>query len=572
MNTAPKLMYEWKNIPWRKLEVQVFKLQKRIYRASERGDVKQVRRLQRLLVNSRAAKLLAVRRVTQDNRGKRTAGIDGVKSIHPAGRLKLAEDLKLSDKASPIRRVWIPKPEKQEKRPLGIPTIEDRAKQALTKLALEPEWEALFEPHSYGFRPGRSTHDAVKYIKLDIQRKDKYVLDADISKCFDRINQKALLDKLNTFPLMRRQIKAWLKAGVMEGETLFPIEEGTPLGGVISPLLANIALHGLENYLNSCVTKRKQVNGKVTNWKLTVVRYADDFLIMHRDLNELLRIKSLAEKWLNQMGLELSPTQTKIVHTFFSLNGQEPGFDFLGFSFRQYPLGKRNRRLRAGGSRAGGQCWTQEALFKTIITQTVGAVQRHKAKLSQIIDGLKTAPQSRLIRELNPVIQGFANYYCAVNSKEVFSDIDHWLWEKLRRWALRRHPIKPAKWVFNKYWHVDEHNGTKKWDFHDGETSLSQHRLTPIKMHVNVKETRSPYDGDWVYWSTRRGKYPGTRPVIAQLLNKQKGKCPICRLHFTLEDIIEVDHVDNNHGNNRMSNLHALHGHCHDWKHTVSIS
>ena len=233
MNTVPKLMYEWKNIPWRKLEVQVFKLQKRIYRASIRGDVKQVRRLQRLLVKSTAAKLLAVRRVTQDNRGKNTAGVDGVKSIRPPQRLKLALKLEISDQAFPIRRVYIPKPGKKEKRPLGIPTIEDRAKQALVKLALEPEWEAQFEPHSYGFRPGRSVHDAVKYIKLDIQRKDKYVLDADIRKCFDCINHSALLDKLNTFPLMRRQIKAWLKAGVMSGENLFPCEEGTPQGGVI---------------------------------------------------------------------------------------------------------------------------------------------------------------------------------------------------------------------------------------------------------------------------------------------------------------------------------------------------
>ena len=565
-------MYEWKNIPWRKLEVQVFKLQKRIYRASIRGDVKQLRRLQRLLVKSTAAKLLAVRRVTQDNRGKNTAGVDGVKSIRPPQRLKLALKLEISDQAFPIRRVYIPKPGKKEKRPLGIPTIEDRAKQALVKLALEPEWEAQFEPHSYGFRPGRSVHDAVKYIKLDIQRKDKYVLDADIRKCFDCINHSALLDKLNTFPLIRRQIKAWLKAGVMSGETLFPCKEGTPQGGVISPLLANIALHGLEDYLKSCLPKTKYINGKATSWKLTVVRYADDFLIIHRDLNELKRIKSLAEEWLNKMGLELSLTKTKIVHTFNSLDGIEPGFDFLGFSFRQYPLGKRNRRFIAGGSLIDGNHWRVEARFKTIITPTVEAVKRHQAKLSQIIDGLKTAPQSRLIRELNPVIQGWTNYYSAVNSKEIFSDIDHWLWQKLRRWALRRHPMKSAKWVFNKYWHVNKPKGRKKWDFNDGEFSLSEHRLTLIKMHVNVKDTRSPFDGDWVYWSIRRGKYPGTRPVISKLLQKQKGICPICQLRFTLEDIIEVDHINNNPKESKMSNLQALHGHCHDQKHSFNSS
>jgi len=476
-------MYEWENIPWRQLEVQVFKLQKRIYRASERGDVKQVRRLQRLLVKSRAAKLLAISRVTQDHQGKSAAGIDRLKSIHPARRLKIAEDLKRKDQVSPIRRVWIPKLGALKKRTLRVSTIEDKAKQTLAKLALEPEWEALFEPHSYGFRPGRSIHDAVKYIKLDIQRKDKYVFNADISKCFDGINYSALLNKLNTFPLMRRQIKAWLKAGVMEGKTLFPTEEGTPQPEVISPLLANIALHGLENYLNNCVPKQKNINGEAVNWELTVVRYADNFLIMHRDLNQLKIIKSLAEKWLNKMGLKLSSTPTKIVHTFEFFNGQEPSFDFLGFSFHQYQVGKRNCRLKAGESRAGGQFMTekigsvkQEAWFKTIITPTQAALQRHQGELSQIIDQLKTVSQSRLIRELNSVIQGWANYYCAVNSKEVFSDIDRWLWRKLRRWALRRHPMKPAKWVFNKYWHVNEPEGTKRWDFNDGETSLLKHR------------------------------------------------------------------------------------------------
>ena len=223
MNTA-KPMYEWGQIPWRKLEIIVFKLQKRIYRASVRGDVKTVHRLQRLLMKSRAAKLLATRRVTQDNRGRKTAGIDGVKNLTPKMRLQLASRLTLPKKAQALRRVWIPKPGKTQKRPLGIPTLEDRAMQALAKLALEPEWEAQFEGHSYGFRPGRSTHDAVKYLFLSLHKQDKYVLDADISKCFDCINHDKLLEKLKTFPLLRRAVKAWLNAGVMEGDKLFPVE------------------------------------------------------------------------------------------------------------------------------------------------------------------------------------------------------------------------------------------------------------------------------------------------------------------------------------------------------------
>lgn len=189
---------------------------------------------------------MAVRRVTQDNRGKNTAGIDGVKSLTPSARLDLAKRLTLSETAHPTRRVWIDKPGKTEKRPLGIPCLSDRAEQALAKLALEPEWEARFEPNSYGFRPGRSCHDAVEAIFKAICHQSKYVLDADIAKCFDRINHQALLTKLQTFPHLRRAIRAWLKAGVTEGNQLFPTTEGSPQGGVISPLLMNVALHGLE--------------------------------------------------------------------------------------------------------------------------------------------------------------------------------------------------------------------------------------------------------------------------------------------------------------------------------------
>lgn len=219
-------MVEWKNIPWRKLERVVFKLQKRIYRASQRGDVKATRRLQKTLMKSWYARCLAVRRVTQDNQGKGTAGVDGVKTLSPVARLRLVANLELGSKAKPTRRVWIPKPGTDEKRPLGIPIIYDRALQALVKLALEPEWEAQFEPNSYGFRPGRSCHDAIEAIFLAIRYKAKYVLDADISKCFDRIDHEALLKKLKTFPTMRRQVRAWLKAGVMDGKQLFPTSEG----------------------------------------------------------------------------------------------------------------------------------------------------------------------------------------------------------------------------------------------------------------------------------------------------------------------------------------------------------
>src|SRR5258708_31610608 len=267
-------MYRWELLDWETIERQVFKLQKRIYQASQRGDVKIVQSLQKLLMNSWSAKCLAVRRVTQDTQGKKTAGVDGVKSLSPKQRMHLVNTLKLEPKARPVRRVWIPKPGTQEKRGLGIPVMYDRALQALVKLALEPEWEAKFEANSYGFRPGRSCHDALCAIRNSIMFKPKYVLDADIAKCFDRINHETLLAKLNTFPTVRRLIANWLKAGIMEGETLFPSSQGTPQAGVCSPLLANVALHGLETMLHDAI---RQEHGNLKYMELpTVVRYADD--------------------------------------------------------------------------------------------------------------------------------------------------------------------------------------------------------------------------------------------------------------------------------------------------------
>lgn len=272
MSTEAIPMYGWETLDWTKIERQVFKLQKRIFQAEQRNDVKKVRSLQKLLLSSRAAKLLATRRVTQDNQGKKTAGIDGVKALKPQQRLTLSSELKLDGTALPTRRVWIPKPGTEEQRPLGIPVMQDRARQALAKLALEPQWEARFEPNSYGFRPGRSAWDAIEAIHTMINLKAKYVLDADIAKCFDRIDHQALLAKLNTFPRLRRQIKAWLKAGVMEGVDFTPTETGTPQGGVVSPLLMNIALHGMERLVN----KAFKTNGSKGFYPPTLVRYADD--------------------------------------------------------------------------------------------------------------------------------------------------------------------------------------------------------------------------------------------------------------------------------------------------------
>jgi RNA-directed DNA polymerase len=266
---------DWAQTPWRKLEQHVYRLQKRIYKAQSRGNVKAVHSLQRLLMKSQAARPIAVRRVTQDNQGKRTVGIDGIKSVGPATRLTMVAKLRHPEsiQARPVRRVMIPKPGKDEKRPLGIPVIMDRALQALVKLALEPQWEARFEPNSYGFRPGRSAHDAIAAIFVMIAQRDKYVLDADSKGCFDNIDQQALLNKLDTTPSIRHAIKAWLNAGVMVDGAFTPTTTGTPQGGVISPLLANIALHGMEE--TATRTYRRVTEGKHVSHP-TLVRYADD--------------------------------------------------------------------------------------------------------------------------------------------------------------------------------------------------------------------------------------------------------------------------------------------------------
>lgn len=494
MSRPAKVVYKWDGINWRKLERSVFKLQKRIYQASKSGDWKRMKRLQKLLLKSKSAKLLAVRRVTQVNKGKKTAGIDGVKSLSPNQRLKLANGLNLNEKSKPVRRIWIPKPGKSEKRPLGIPTMADRAKQALVKLALEPEWEAKFAPNTYGFRPARSCHDAIEAIFTAIHLKSAYVLDADIKGCFDNINHIALLNKINTFPRLRRVIKGWLKNRVMEGDVFHEVRTGTPQGGVISPLLANIALHGLEYELKEVLLgdlfqyakqKRKCANSRDAKRNIAVVFYADDFVVIHESKEIVLKAKEYIEKWLEKIGLKLSPTKTRVIHTMQSTDGNEPGFNFLGFSIRQYPT----RTCDKG--------------YKTHIKPNLDNQKRHRQTIDERLDQMTACTQDEVIKALNPVIRGWSNYFRTGVSSRIFSKMDDYVFQKLWKWVRWKHPKKGLRWIKRKYFPL---RGNRQWRFASGSNLIRRHTETHIKRHVKVQGTKTPYDGNLQYWSKRSKK------------------------------------------------------------------
>ena len=492
------------------------------------------------------AKCLAVRRVTQDNSGKKTAGIDGVASLPPEARLTLVGCLQLGDKATPSRRVWIPKPGSSEQRPLSIPIMYDRALQALVKQALEPEWEAKFEPNSFGFRPGRSCRDAIGAIFLAIKQKPKYVLETDVAKCFDRIDQKALCEKLGASPSLTRQIRAWLKAGVMDGDQFQATPTGAAQGSVISPLLANVALHGMEVALQEAFK---------CDQRPMLVRYADDLVALHKDLAVVQATQQFLSEWLSDMGLELKPSKTRITHTLVPHEGQV-GFDFLGYEVRQYPVGKTH-------SKQG---------FKTIIKPSREAKVRHSHRIREVVKTHKTATQAVLINRLNPIIRGWANYYSNACSKATYSTMDNLIYLKLRAWARRRHPNKNQHWIVHKYWLINSGEG---WVFsprnNQRSLRLFRHTQTPIKRHVKVQGSRSPYDGDWVYWSRRMGHHPTVTLKVARLLKSQAGKCAHCGLYFFPDDRMEVHHVDGNSDNHRRDNLALLHRHCHDQIHAKCV-
>lgn len=571
---------KWAQIPWPKVKGRVLKLQRVIYNASLNNNIRKVRRFQHLLVNSMDAKLLAIRRVTQDNTGKCTAGVDGVKNLTPVQRFYVASVLNIPTKSKPLRRVWIPKPGycSNDKRPLGIPTILDRCLQALFKAALEPEWEAKFEPNSFGFRPGRSCRDALAAIKGYIQKKAKFVIDADIAKCFDRINHEALLDKIGMEGIFRKQLRYWLKAGVLDGTTFSDTELGTPQGGVISPLLANIALHGLEFHLKQLVTKFPMTYASGEKIKpsrraetLGVVRYADDFVILHHDKQVLLACFAEVKIWLSSIGLEISESKTRLTHTLnpHYNEGDEVGFDgVVGFNFLGYTIKQFSCKYNSYNSTKG-----EPLGYKTMLYPSKKAIVKYQDKLHKIIlvEG-KGLNQSALIKMLNPVIRGWASYFGAFDSNTMhfLTKQDYLMYLKLRHWAKR---IKGTSGKGASYFNTI---GNNRWKFSvkAGPVLLSHLQFaTPSSKIIKIAGDLSPYDNNQKYWLKKLiSSMPSSRSKL--LLSQQKGNCKWCNRKFTLDDIMEVDHIHpvNKGGDNNWKNLQLLHRHCHHNKSTLEGS
>lgn len=419
---------QWTSTRWKKAESIIAKLQHRIAKATLEGDYRKIRNLQRLLVKSLSARLKAVRQCSQENKGKRTPGIDGELWTTPRLKLEAAFLLRKRSKTKPLLRISIPKKD-GSLRPLARLVMMDRARQALWNLALSPVVESTSDPVSYGFRPYRSCWDAHAQIKVVLSRKDspKWILDADIRKCFDTISHKWLLE--NT-PMESKILESWLKSGFMKGGKFFNTESGTPQGGIISPTLSNHTLNGMQQVLKKAFP-RKQVGNSVSRTSysssINLIRYADDFIVTGRSKRQLERVKKVLSEFLLPRGLELHPDKTQIVHI-------NEGFNFLGWTFVK-----------------GRNGYLQRLISKD-------AQQSHKAKLRDLVKNSGNQPPSALIANLNPVIRGWCNYHrCCSGIWSIWSKTNQYLYRLLWKWACKRHPRRSRLWIYDKYWkYVDK--------------------------------------------------------------------------------------------------------------------
>jgi len=458
--TNVQLGNQWNNIDWKKAENHVNRLQIRITKAVKECKWYLVKRLQYLLTHSYYAKLLATRKPTQ-NTGKRTAGVDGETWSSSEAKMKAA--LSLTDKkyvAKPLKRVYIEKYGSKKKRPLGIPTMYDRAMQSLYALALEPIAEATGDRTSFGFRKYRSTHDACEQVFLCICKKTspEWVLEGDIKGCFDNISHQWLIDNI---PMDKSILKQFLRAGYVFESQLFPTEAGTPQGGIISPILANLTLDGIEKILADKYHKTRSGridSNQAAKYKVNFSRYADDFIVTAKTEEIAKEAKELIKVFLKDRGLELSEEKTLITHI-------DEGFDFLGWNFRKYK-------------------------GKLLIKPSKKSIEKITEKISNTIKNGKTWKQEVLIDTLNPFITGWANYHRSVVSSEIFHKMDHKIWNMLWHWAKRRHPNKSKNWIVRKYWHS---SGKRNWVFSEGNKQLNLLSDIKIVRHTKLKLDMNPY-------------------------------------------------------------------------------
>lgn len=542
----------WHGIDWAKCHREVRRLQARIVKATQEGRWGRVKALQWLLTHSFSGKAIAVKRVTE-NQGKRTAGVDKVTWNTPDAKYKAMHSLtRRGYRPLPLRRIYIPKAN-GKLRPLGIPTMKDRAMQALHLLGLIPVAETRADRNSFGFRPERSVADAIEQCFTALGRRDAagWVLEGDIKGCFDNISHNWLIANIVSDTAM---LKKWLKCGYLEQGTLFDTDAGTPQGGIISPTLANCALDGLERLLSENFYRTMR-NGKMVHPKVHLIRYADDFVITG-DSKELLEseVLPLVVSFLTERGLTLSAEKTRITHI-------TDGFDFLGQNLRKY----------------GG---------KLLIKPSAKNYQNCVDKIRGVIKGNKTAKQATLIKLLNPVIQGWSNFHRHVVAKRTFASLDRDVWRALWQWAKRRHPNKNGRWVRERYFHV---SGNRSWVFgvDTGEVSpLGNPRLaelrrasdTRIKRHVKIRGDANPFDPEWeTYFEERVGfKMVGDlkgRKRLIRLWLDQDGKCPICGERITKDTGWNIHHIvrRTDGGSNRSGNLVLLHQNCHCQVHSLGM-
>lgn len=517
---SPGIATCWEAIDWQKALAYVKKLQVRIVKAQKEGHYSKVKSLQWLLTHSFYAKALAVKRVTS-NQGKRTSGVDHELWLTPQAKWDAISKLnRRGYRPQPLKRHYIPK-KNGKMRPLGIPTMTDRAMQTLYKFSLEPIAETYADPNSYGFRIGRSTHDAIEQCFTDLNKgkSPEWILEGDIKGCFDHISHEWLLENI---PMDTQILEKWLKCGYVETRKLFPTDEGAPQGGTISPTLMNMTLDGLERLLQERLPTRQKVNGRTHFNKLNFVRYADDFIITGES-PEFLRDKVLpiVREFLAERGLQLSEEKTVITHI-------GDGFDFLGKNIRKY-----NGKL--------------------LIKPSKTSVKSFLEKVRSIIKDNKSTKQETLIRKLNPVIRGWVNNQRYVVSSKVFSRVDYEIYKCLWQWAKRRHKKKSHKWIAQKYWH---HIGSRQWTFsvpYENQSTEGEPLYCKLEYATDTKIIRfkkivaeaNPFDEYWTdYFEEREGEKllnsTKGREKLLTIWRRQHRRCPVCGELITSETGFKV--------------------------------